>query len=146
MHKNQDPDTPLADPRSAFVTEVIALARKHRNAVRAQAVTKSGHTVLLTGMWGKASARSTSPPPDGFEARRADGWKISKTAEVAAFLWDVMEQDRSRAAERAHLLGPGPENSNGRYMPLTPQMAAQTQQALQAASDWWLEHDADIAL
>lgn len=62
MHKNQDPDIPLADPRSAFVTEVIALARKHRNAVRAQAVTKSGHAVLLTGMWGKASARSTSPP------------------------------------------------------------------------------------
>ncbi|MFE0404682.1 hypothetical protein ACWD6Q_35500 [Streptomyces nigra] len=84
--------------------------------------------------------------PDGFEVRRAYGWKISKTAEVAAFLWDVMEQDRSRAAERAHLPGPGPENSKGRYMPLTPQMAAQTQQALQAASDWGLEHDADIAL
>ncbi|MEU6548448.1 hypothetical protein [Streptomyces sp. NPDC046859] len=48
--KNQDPDTPLADPRSAFVTEVTAPARKHKNAVRAQAVTKSGHTVLLTGM------------------------------------------------------------------------------------------------
>ncbi|MFD6312036.1 hypothetical protein [Streptomyces nigra] len=62
--------------------------------------------------------------PDGFEVRRADGWKISKTAEVAAFLWDVMEQDRSRAAERAHLPGPGPENSNGRYMPLTPQIGS----------------------
>lgn len=36
VHKNQDPDIPLADPRSAFVTEVIALARKHRKAVRAR--------------------------------------------------------------------------------------------------------------
>jgi hypothetical protein len=45
----------------------------------------------------------------------------------------------------AIITGPADETSS-RYLPLTEQMAAQTQKALQAATDWWLEHDYDIPL
>ncbi|MCX4681675.1 hypothetical protein OG413_41475 [Streptomyces sp. NBC_01433] len=35
---------------------------------------------------------------------------------------------------------------SGTYLPLTGQMATQTQAALKAAAGWWLEHDYDIPL
>ncbi|MEU5242210.1 hypothetical protein ACH4UR_37320 [Streptomyces lydicus] len=64
-------------------------------------------------------------------------------------LWTLASAWRDRMLPYT-LHGPavitGPEDGNGRYTPLTPQMAAQTQQALQTATDWWLEHDFDIAL
>ncbi|MEV6676243.1 hypothetical protein AB0N09_05150 [Streptomyces erythrochromogenes] len=93
------------DQRSAFAAEIASLARKYKGAVRAQAVTKSGYIVLLTGMWGEDVGAIVITSPDGHEVRRADGWKISKTAEVAAFLWDVLEKDKARAAERERLAG-----------------------------------------
>ncbi|MET9112478.1 hypothetical protein, partial [Streptomyces zhihengii] len=105
MHENPDLDAPLADLRGAFATEIAALARKHKNAGRAQMVTTTGHRVLFTGMWGDRVDAIDITAPDGHRARRADGWKIGKTEEVAAFLWDVMEQDRTRAAERERLAG-----------------------------------------
>lgn len=105
MHKNPAPDTPLADLRSAFATEIAALASKHKNAGQAQTVTNTGHTVLFTGMWGDHVGAIDITAPDGHRVRRADGWKIGKTEDVAAFLWDVMEQDRTRAAERERLAG-----------------------------------------
>ncbi|MET8406216.1 hypothetical protein [Streptomyces sp900116325] len=40
------------DQRSAFAAEIASLARKHKGADRAQTITKSGYTVLLTGMYG----------------------------------------------------------------------------------------------
>lgn len=64
-------------------------------------------------------------------------------------LWTLASAWRDRLLPYT-LHGPavitGPEDNNGRYTPLNPQMAAQTQQALQTATDWWLEHDFDIAL
>ncbi|MET9111265.1 hypothetical protein [Streptomyces zhihengii] len=64
-------------------------------------------------------------------------------------LWTLASAWRDRMLPYT-LHGPalitGPQDSNGRYTPLTPQMAAQTQRALQTATDWWLEHDVDIAL
>ncbi|MFD7958464.1 hypothetical protein ACFV4X_33930 [Streptomyces ardesiacus] len=105
MYEKPALDTSIADPRSAFAAEITALARKHKDSVRVQTITKSGHTVLLTGMWGDSVGAIEITAPDGFKARRADGWKSAKTAEVAAFLWDVMEQDRARAAERKRLAG-----------------------------------------
>ncbi|MFC8125467.1 hypothetical protein [Streptomyces sp. NPDC057302] len=105
MYEKPDLDTPLADLRSAFATEIAALARKHKNFVRAQTVTSTGHTVLFTGMWGDHVGAIEITAPDGQGVRRADGWKIGKIAEVAAFLWDAMEQDRARAAERERFVG-----------------------------------------
>ncbi|MGW3390531.1 hypothetical protein [Streptomyces cinereoruber] len=105
MYDKSDPDTSITDPRSAVVAEITALARKYKNSGRVQTVTKSGHTVLLTGMAGDSVGGIDITAPDGFKVRRADGWKISETAQVAAFLWDAMEQDRARAAERARLAG-----------------------------------------
>ncbi|MEV0966778.1 hypothetical protein AB0J25_30115 [Streptomyces sp. NPDC049910] len=105
MYENPDLDAPLADLRGAFVTELAALARKHKNAGQAQMVTTTGHSVLFTGMWGDRVGAIDITAPDGFSVRRADGWKTGKTEEVAAFLWDVMEQDRTRAAERERLAG-----------------------------------------
>ncbi|KOT47136.1 MULTISPECIES: hypothetical protein [Streptomyces] len=105
MPEKPELDTPLADLRSAFATEIAAFARKHKNSVRAQTVTKTGHTVLLTGMWGDHANAIEITAPDGHRIRRADGWKIGKTAEIAAFLWDEMEQHRARAAERERLAG-----------------------------------------
>ncbi|MDX3020026.1 hypothetical protein [Streptomyces acidiscabies] len=105
MYEKLDPDTPLADPRSAFAAEIAALAWKHKNSVRAQAVTRTGHTVLFTGTWGDRVGAIEITAPDGQRVRRSDGWKIGEIVEVAAFLWDAMEQDRARAAERERLAG-----------------------------------------
>ncbi|MFD7661266.1 hypothetical protein [Streptomyces sp. NPDC059788] len=105
VHEKPDLDTPLADPRSAFAIEIAALAKRHKNAVRVQTVTTTGHTVLFTGMWGDRVGTIAITAPDGQSVRRADGWKIGKTAKVAAVLWDDMEQDRARAAERERLAG-----------------------------------------
>ncbi|MFF8618971.1 hypothetical protein [Streptomyces sp. NPDC015350] len=107
MYENPDLDTPLADLRSAFATEIAALARRHKNAGQAQTrtVTTTGHTVVFTGMRGDRVGAIDITAPDGCRVRRADGWKIGKTEEVAAFLWGVMEQDRARAAERECLAG-----------------------------------------
>ncbi|MEU6293088.1 hypothetical protein [Streptomyces sp. NPDC046988] len=105
MHENPDLDAPLTDLRGAFATEIAALARKHKNAGRARMVTTTGHSVLFTGMWGDRVDAIDITAPDGHRVRRADGWKTGKTEEVAAFLWDVMEQDRTRAAERERLAG-----------------------------------------
>ncbi|MEU3872625.1 MULTISPECIES: hypothetical protein [Streptomyces] len=105
MYERPAPDTPIADPRSAFAAEITALARKHKNSVRAHTVTKSGHTVVLTDMWGDSVGAIDITAPDGHRVRRADGWKTAKTTEVAAFLWDEMEQDRAMAAERKRLAG-----------------------------------------
>ncbi|MEU9764044.1 hypothetical protein AB0D98_30930 [Streptomyces sp. NPDC047987] len=93
------------DQRSAFAAEIASLARKYKGAIRAQATTKNGYTVLFTGMWGDDIGAIVITDPDGHEVRRADGWKVAKTAEVAEFLWDVMEQDKARAAERERLAG-----------------------------------------
>ncbi|MEU5201115.1 hypothetical protein AB0G86_44965, partial [Streptomyces scabiei] len=64
-------------------------------------------------------------------------------------LWTLASAWRDRMLPYT-LHGPavitGPEDSDGRYTNLTPQLAAQTQQALQTATDWWLEHDCDIPL
>ncbi|ELP65728.1 hypothetical protein ACOT81_38680 [Streptomyces sp. WI04-05B] len=105
MYEKPDLDTPLAGLRSAFATEIAALAKKHKNSVRAQTVTRTGHTVLFTGMWGDHVGAIEITAPDGQRIRRADGWKIGKTAKVAVSLWDEMEQDRARAAERERLVG-----------------------------------------
>ncbi|MFD4242706.1 hypothetical protein ACFWP3_14055 [Streptomyces sp. NPDC058525] len=93
------------DQRSAFAAEIASLAKKYKGAVRAQATTKSGYAVLLTGMWGEDVGAIAITGPDGHEVRRADGWKLGKTAEVAALLWDALEENRSRAAERERLAG-----------------------------------------
>ncbi|MER6520005.1 hypothetical protein ABT246_24515 [Streptomyces sp. NPDC001553] len=106
MSENPGLDTPpLADLRSAFATEIAALANKHKNAGLARAVTSTGHTVVFTGMDGDQVGAIDITAPDGYLIRRADGWKIGKTKEVAAFLWDAMKQDRTRAAERERLAG-----------------------------------------
>lgn len=125
------------DQRRAFVAEIARLARKHKGFGRIEAITKTGHTVLLTGMWGEDVGAIVITDPNGREVRRADGWKVGKTAEVAEFLWDAMEDDKARAAERERLAGlksvnitsadaagrePGKESS--RYH-LTPQQLAQ---------------------
>ncbi|WP_331732951.1 hypothetical protein OG613_48995 (plasmid) [Streptomyces sp. NBC_00015] len=91
--------------RSSFAAELARLARKHKGSGRAQAVTKNGCTVLFTGMWGENVGAIVITDPDGHEVQRADGWKLSKTAEVAAFLWDVLEKEKARAAERERLAG-----------------------------------------
>ncbi|MET7487121.1 hypothetical protein [Streptomyces sp. NPDC005538] len=93
------------DQRSAFAAEIASLARKYKGAGRAQAITKNGYTVLFTGMWGGDVGAIVITDPDGHEIRRADGWKVGKTAEVAEFLWDVLEEDKARAAERERLAG-----------------------------------------
>ncbi|MGW0881361.1 hypothetical protein [Streptomyces sp. NPDC002671] len=93
------------DQRSAFAAEIASLARKYKNAVRAQAVTKNGYAVLLTGMWGEDVGAIVITDPDGHQVRRADGWKVGKTAKVAEFLWDVLEKDKARAVERERLAG-----------------------------------------
>ncbi|MFH8257880.1 hypothetical protein [Streptomyces roseolus] len=105
MYEKPNLDTPLTDLRSAFAAEIAALARKHKNAGQARAVTNTGHTVLFTGMWGDGVGAIDITAPDGHRVRRGDGWKIGKTEDIAAFLWDVMEQDRTSAAERACLAG-----------------------------------------
>ncbi|MER5617684.1 hypothetical protein [Streptomyces sp. NPDC002215] len=93
------------DQRRVFVSEIASLARKHKGSGRAEAITKTGHTVLLTDMRGEDVGAITITDPDGHEVRRADGWKVGKTAEVAEFLWDVLEEDKARAAERERLAG-----------------------------------------
>jgi hypothetical protein len=93
------------DPRSAFAAEIASLARKYKGADSAQTATRNGYTVLLTGMWGENVGAIVITDPDGHEVRRADGWKVGKTAEVAEFMWDVLERDKARAAERARLAG-----------------------------------------
>jgi hypothetical protein len=93
------------DERSAFAAEIASLAKKHKNVVRAQATTKGGYTVLLTGLWGESVGAIDIATPDGHEVRRADGWNIGKTAEVAEAMWDALESYRARAAERERLAG-----------------------------------------
>ncbi|MFJ5951400.1 hypothetical protein [Streptomyces noursei] len=93
------------DQRSAFAAETAKLARKNKGAGRAQATTKNGYTVLLTSMSSGHVDAIVITTPDGREVRRADGWKVSKTAEVAEFLWDVLEEDKARAAKRERLAG-----------------------------------------
>ncbi|KNE83300.1 hypothetical protein ADZ36_05520 [Streptomyces fradiae] len=56
-------------------------------------------------MWGEDVGAIVITDPDGHEVRRADGWKVGKTAEVAEFLWDEMEHNKARAAERERLVG-----------------------------------------
>lgn len=93
------------DQRSTFAAEIASLAKKYKGAVRAQATTKSGYTILLTGMWGEDVGAIAITGPDGHEVHRADGWKLGKTAEVAELLWDALEENRARAAERERLAG-----------------------------------------
>lgn len=93
------------DQRSAFAAEIASLARKHKGFGRVEAITKNGYAVLLTDMRGEDVGAIVITDPDGHEVRRADGWKVGKTAEIAEFLWDVLEEDRARAAERARLAG-----------------------------------------
>lgn len=93
------------DQRSAFAAEIASLARKHKGLDRVEAVTKNGYTVLLTGMRGGHVEAIVITDPDGHQVRRADGWNVGKTDEVAEFLWDVMEKDKARAAERERLAG-----------------------------------------
>jgi hypothetical protein len=125
------------EQRSVFAAEIASLARKYKGADRAQAVTKNGYTVLLTGMWGENVGAIEITDPDGHHVRRADGWKVGKTAEVAAFLWDVLEKDKARAAERERLaglksvsitsvdaIGPASSKETSRYH-LTPGQLAQ---------------------
>lgn len=94
-----------AAERRAFAAEIAGLAGKHKGFGSVQTTTKSGHTVALTGVWGEEVSAIVITAPDGHEVRRADGWKIGKTAEVAEFLWDVMEQEKARAAKRERLAG-----------------------------------------
>lgn len=93
------------DQRRTFAAEIASLAKKHKGCGRAEAITKTGHTVLLTGMWGQDVGAIVITDPDGHEVRRADRWKVGKTAEVAEFLWDVLEEDKARADERERLAG-----------------------------------------
>ncbi|MGW3932912.1 hypothetical protein ACWECC_33185 [Streptomyces microflavus] len=95
----------VTDQRTVFAAEVASIAKRHKGSVRAEAVTTSGYTVLFTGMWGDRIDAITITTPDGQKVRRADGWRLSETAEVAAFLWDVLDEDRARAAERERLAG-----------------------------------------
>lgn len=125
------------DPRSAFAAEIARLARKYKGAGRAQATTKNGYTVLFTGMWGEDVGAIDITDPDGHEIRRADGWKLSKTVEVAEFLWDVLQEDKASAAARKRLaglksvsitaadaIGPASSKETSRYH-LTPEQLAQ---------------------
>ncbi|MER5860536.1 hypothetical protein ABT131_33825 [Streptomyces sp900105245] len=91
------------DQRSAFAAEIGSLARKYKGIGRIEATTKNGYAVLLTGMWGEDVGAIVITGPDGHEVPRADGWKAGKTAEVAELLWDVLEEDKTRAAERERL-------------------------------------------
>ncbi|MGW6202140.1 hypothetical protein ACWF9B_00575 [Streptomyces sp. NPDC055089] len=70
----------VTDQRTVFATEVASIAKKHKGSVRAEAVTTSGYTILFTGMWGDRIDAITITTPDGRKVRRADGWKLSKTA------------------------------------------------------------------
>lgn len=64
-------------------------------------------------------------------------------------LWTLACAWRDRILPYA-LHGPalitGRADLSGTYLPLTEQMATQTQAALKAATGWWLEHDYDIPL
>lgn len=93
------------DQRSAFAAEIASLTRKHKALGSAQATMKTGYAVHVTGISGDHVGAIAITDPDGREVRRADGWKIGKTAEVAEFLWDLLEEDRARAAERERLAG-----------------------------------------
>ncbi|WP_371793111.1 hypothetical protein OG285_32800 [Streptomyces sp. NBC_01471] len=93
------------DQRSAFAAEIGRLAKKHWGLDRVEAVTKNGYTVLLTGMQGGHVDAIVITDPDGHQVRRADGWKVGRTVEVAEFLWDDLEKGRARAAERERLAG-----------------------------------------
>ncbi|MFD7537455.1 hypothetical protein [Streptomyces sp. NPDC059819] len=93
------------DQRSAFAAEVSRMAKRYRNAGRTQAVTKHGYTVLFTGLGGNHVEAVTVTDPEGHQVRRADGWKVSETAEVAAFLWDELKKSKARGAERERLAG-----------------------------------------
>ncbi|MFD9593115.1 hypothetical protein ACFWA9_10195 [Kitasatospora sp. NPDC059973] len=97
--------TAPTDPRDAFAANVASIAKKNKDRGRAETTTKDGHTVLLTGLWNDQVGAIAITAPDGTETRRADGWKVGDTAEIAAFLWDVMEKDRERAAKRQRLAG-----------------------------------------
>ncbi|WP_159401657.1 hypothetical protein [Streptomyces sp. NRRL F-5053] len=104
MHEKSNLDTP-ADQRSAFAAEIAAFVNKHRDAGRAQTVTNTGHTVLVTDMWGDHVGAVDITDPDGYRVRRADGWEIGTTEEIAAFLWDELEWTRVRAVKRGQLAG-----------------------------------------
>ncbi|MGW6202150.1 hypothetical protein ACWF9B_00625 [Streptomyces sp. NPDC055089] len=64
-------------------------------------------------------------------------------------LWTLACAWRDRLLPHGHQ-GPalitGHADFSGTYLPLSELMANQTQQALKAATDWWLEHDYDIPL
>ncbi|RNG27164.1 hypothetical protein [Streptomyces botrytidirepellens] len=91
--------------RSAFAAEVARLARKYKGSGRAQTTTKNGYTVLFTGMWNDNVGAIDITDPDGHNVRRADGWKVGKTAEAAKSLWDELEKDKASAAKRERLAG-----------------------------------------
>ncbi|MEV7872494.1 hypothetical protein AB0P17_41750 [Streptomyces sp. NPDC088124] len=93
------------DQRSVFAAGIARLVSKHKGLGRAEATTKSGYIVRVTGIAGGHVGAIDITDPDGREVRRADGWKIGETAEVAGFLWDMLAKDRARAAERKHLTG-----------------------------------------
>lgn len=64
-------------------------------------------------------------------------------------LWTLVCAWRDRMLPHGHhgpALITGPAELSGTYLPLTGQMTNQTQKALKAATDWWLEHDYDIPL
>lgn len=90
----------MTTTHGAFAAEVADLARRHKALGRVQAATTNGYTVLLTGMHGGRVEALVITDPDGHQFRRADGWQLSKTAEVAEFLWHEMAKHKARAAER----------------------------------------------
>ncbi|MFD4574704.1 hypothetical protein ACFWNK_21780 [Streptomyces sp. NPDC058417] len=91
------------DQRSA--AEIARLVSKHKALGRAEATTKSGYIIRVTGISGGHVDTIAITDLGGREVRRADGWKIGETAEVAGFLWDALAKDRARAAERKRLTG-----------------------------------------
>ncbi|MCZ1012322.1 hypothetical protein [Streptomyces lydicus] len=91
--------------RRAFAAEIASLARKYKGFGRVEAITKTGHTVLLSDMSSEKVGAIVITDPDGYEVRRADGWKAGRTAEIAEFLWDELEKRKARAAERERLAG-----------------------------------------
>ncbi|MCZ1012001.1 hypothetical protein [Streptomyces lydicus] len=93
------------DQRSAFAAEIARLVNKHKILGEAEATTKSGHTVHITGISARHVGAIVITEPHGREVRRADGWKIGETTEVAGFLWDELEKARARAADRKRLEG-----------------------------------------
>ncbi|WP_327411235.1 hypothetical protein OG458_41605 (plasmid) [Streptomyces sp. NBC_01281] len=93
------------DPRSVFTAELRRLVRRNMNLGSFEATTTTGHTVRVTGMASGHVGALAITTPDGRTIRRADGWKIAETGKVAEFLWDELELERARAAERKRLEG-----------------------------------------